>query len=60
LDLFCTIIIVRQMNKTQKQMLKLIHQIDATWGTDINNNNNDDDDDDEDYSHASIDNDPDL
>ena len=47
-----------QMNKTQKQILAVIHHIDATWGTDINNDNDDDDDDDdEDYLHANTDND---
>ena len=49
-----------QMNKTQKQMLKAIHQIDGTWGTDNNDDDDDDDDDNEDYLHANTDNEPDF
>ena len=50
-----------QMNKTQIQMLAVIHHIDTTQGTDINsNNNNDDDDENEDYLYANTDNDPDF
>ena len=48
------------MNKTQKQILKAIHQIDATWGTDINEDDDNNDDDNEDYLHANTDNEPDF
>ena len=45
------------MNKTQKQMLTVIHRIDASWGTATFNNNDDDNDD---SLEANTDNDADF
>ena len=50
-----------QMNRTQKQMVALIHSINATWGVaDLNIDGNDDDDNNDDSSETNTDDNTDF